>query len=111
LFVGPWIGGWIGKNFGVAEVFVFGSVMFALWVVVASPMRAPGDLERRNFPFGKAADPVALREGLARLRGVREVTVSTDEGVARLTFYRGMLDEQAVMKLVAGEALLTPENA
>jgi predicted MFS family arabinose efflux permease len=111
LFVGPWIGGWIAKNFGVAQVFVFGFVLFALWVVVAWPMRAPGDLERRNFPLGKAADPIALREGLARLRGVREVTVSADEGVARLTFYRGMLDEQAVMKLVAGEALLNPENA
>ncbi|MFM9970172.1 MAG: MFS transporter [Burkholderiales bacterium] len=111
LFVGPWIGGWIAKNFGVAQVFVFGIVLFALWVVVAWPMRAPGDLERRNFPLGKAADPIALREGLARLRGVKEVAVLPDEGIARLTFYRGMLDEQAVVRLVAGEALLSPDNA
>ena len=111
LFVGPWIGGWIAKNYGVTEVFVFGIALFALWVVVAWPMRAPGDLERRNFPLGKAADPVALREGLAQLRGVRDVVVSPEEGIARLTFYRGMLDEQAVMKLVAGEAPLSPDNA
>jgi MFS family permease len=110
LFVGPWIGGWIAKNWGVAPVFVFGIVLFALWVVVAWPMRAPGDLERRSFPLGAAADPVALREGLARLRGVRDVTVLPEEGIARLTFYRGMLDEKAVMKLVAGDSLLSPDN-
>lgn len=43
LFVGPWIGGWLAKSFGVASVFVFGIAVFALWVVVALPMRAPGD--------------------------------------------------------------------
>lgn len=102
LFVGPWVGGWIAKNFGVAQVFVFGIAVFALWVVVAWPMRAPGDLEQRTFSLGGAADPLALREGLARLRGVKDVTVSAEEGIARLTFYRGMLDEKAVMKLVAG---------
>ncbi len=110
LFVGPWIGGWIAKNWGVMPVFVFGMALFALWIVVAWPMRAPGALEQRSFPLGTAADPVALREGLARLRGVREVTVLPDEGVARLTFYRGMLDEQSVVKLVAGESLLSPDN-
>ena len=110
LFVGPWIGGWIAKNWGIAQFFVFGIALFALWIVVAWPMRAPGDLERRSFPLGTAADPVALREGLARLRGVRDVTVVPEEGVARLTFYRGMLDEQAVVKLVAGDALLSPDN-
>ena len=96
LFVGPWVGGWIAKNWGVTQVFVFGFALFALWMVVAWPMRAPGNLEKRNFPLGVAADPEALREALARLRGVREVAVLPDEGVARLTFYRGMLDEQAV---------------
>ncbi|OFZ99346.1 MAG: hypothetical protein A3H35_07090 [Betaproteobacteria bacterium RIFCSPLOWO2_02_FULL_62_17] len=110
LFVGPWIGGWIAKNWGVAPVFVFGMALFALWVVVAWPMRAPGDLERRSFPLGRAADPVALREGLARLRGVRDVTVLPEEGIARLTFYRGMLDENAVVQLVAGESMLSPDN-
>ena len=104
LFVGPWIGGWIAKNFGVTPVFVFGMALFALWILVAWPMRAPGELERRSFPLGKAADPAALREGLARVRGVREVAVLPEEGIARLTFYRGMLDEQAVAKLVAGES-------
>lgn len=110
LFVGPWIGGGIAKNWGVAPVFVFGMAMFALWIVVAWPMRTPGDLERRSFPLGTVADPVALREGLARLRGVRDVTVLPEEGIARLTFYRGMLDEQSVVKLVAGESMLSPDN-
>ncbi len=111
LFVGPWIGGWIAKNYGVAQVFVFGIVLFALWVIVAWPMCAPGDLEQRSFSLGKAADPLALREGLSRLRGVKDVTVSMEEGIARLTFYRGMLDEQAVMKLISGENPFLPENA
>jgi len=39
------------------------------------------------------------------------VTVSMEEGIARLTFYRGMLDEQAVMKLISGENPFLPENA
>jgi predicted MFS family arabinose efflux permease len=111
LFVGPWVGGWIAKNWGVTQVFVFGFALFALWMVVAWPMRAPGNLEKRNFPLGVAADPEALREALTRLRGVREVAVLPDEGVARLTFYRGMLDEQAVLRMLAGERPLSPENS
>ena len=110
LFVGPWIGGWIGKTWGFSAVFVFGIVLFALWIVVALPMRAPGDVEQRSFPLGGAADPVALQEALLRLRGVREASVLPAEGVARLTFYRGMLDEQSVVKLVSGETQLSPDN-
>ena len=82
------------------------SLLLAVWLVAIAPLLVLWISE-----LGVAADPEALREALTRLRGVREVAVLPDEGVARLTFYRGMLDEQAVLRMLAGERPLSPENS
>jgi hypothetical protein len=47
-------------------------------------MRTPGESAKRVLPVGAGADPVALREKLVRLRGVREAVVVPEEGIARL---------------------------
>jgi MFS family permease len=47
LFVGSAAGGWLAGHFGEAAVFVFGTALVALWLVVAAGMRVPGDTVRR----------------------------------------------------------------
>jgi len=47
LFVGAAVGGGLAGRFGEPAVFVFGSALVALWLVVAAGMRAPGDGGRR----------------------------------------------------------------
>ncbi len=102
LFAGGAIGGWLAQHFGEASVFVFGIAVVALWLGVAWKMRDPGGAAERTFPVGTGVDPVALREALMRLRGVRDVLVA--EGAARLTVYPESFDERAARKITGGES-------
>lgn len=107
LFVGGAAGGWLMQHYGAASVFVFGLALVALWLLIAAPMRVPGRVTSRAFPLATAAaaaDPGALREQLVRLRGVRDAVIMPERGVAMLTFYPDAFDENAVTRLLGGEA-------
>jgi len=109
LFVGGAVGGALMQHYGVASVFVFGLALAALWLVIAAPMRVPARVASRAFPLARtgadvAADPGALREQLVRLRGVRDAVIMPERGVAMLTFYPDTFDENAVTRLLGGEA-------
>lgn len=43
LFVGGAAGGWLAQNLQSAAVFVFGTALVALWLLVAAGMRVPGE--------------------------------------------------------------------
>jgi MFS family permease len=103
LFAGGAIGGWLAQHFGEASVFVFGIAVIALWLGVASGMRVGGDSAERTYPMRAGGDPVALREKLVRLRGVREAVVVPEEGIARLTVYPESFDERAATEIIGGE--------
>ncbi|OGA28385.1 MAG: hypothetical protein A2W81_05585 [Betaproteobacteria bacterium RIFCSPLOWO2_12_61_14] len=105
LFAGGAAGGWLMQHYGESSVFVFGLALVALWLLIAAPMRVPGPVASRAFALAAAAaDPVALREQLVRLRGVRDAVIMPERGVAMLTFYPDTFDENAVTKLLGGEA-------
>jgi len=104
LFVGGAAGGWLAKNFGGPAVFVFGFAVIALWLGVASRMRVPGEAVERVYRVRAGLDPVALREKLVRLRGVREAVVVPEEGIARLTVYPESFDERAATEIIGGES-------
>ena len=104
LFAGGAAGGWLMQHYGAASVFVFGLALAALWLLIAAPMRVPGPVASRAFALAAAAaDPVALREQLVRLRGVRDAVIMPERGVAMLTFYPDTFDENAVTRLLGGE--------
>jgi predicted MFS family arabinose efflux permease len=106
LFVGGAAGGWLMQHHGEASVFVFGLALVALWVIIAAPMRVPPRVASREFALATAvaaADPLALREQLVRLRGVRDAVIMPERGVATLTFYPDTFDENAVTRLLGGE--------
>jgi MFS family permease len=103
LFVGGAVGGWLAGRFGDSAVFVFGIAIVALWLGTAWRMRIPGESAERVFPVGAGADPVALREKLVRLHGVREAVVVPEERIARLTVYPESFDERAATEIIGGE--------
>ena len=93
LFAGGAAGGWLMQHYGESSVFVFGLGLVALWLLIAAPMRVPGPVASRAFALAAAAaDPVALREQLVRLRGVRDAVIMPERGVAMLTFYPDTFD-------------------
>jgi len=103
LFVGGAAGGWLAKHFGETSVFVFGIAAIALWLGAALGMHVPGEAAERTFPIRSEVDPIALRERLLRLRGVRDAIVAPEQRVARLTVYPELFDTQTAKKLIEGE--------
>jgi len=104
LFAGGAIGGLIAQHGGNIEVFVFGIALIALWLVVAIGMKFPGQVTSRTLKLGSVCDAVALRERLVLVRGVRDVVVMPEQGIAVLTVFAGAWDEQAALKTIGGEA-------
>ena len=104
LFVGGAVGGWLAKNFGDPAIFVFGFALVALWLGVALGMRVPGEALERVVRVRAGLDPVALRERLIRLRGVREAVILPARGIARLKVYPESLDERALKEIIEGES-------
>ncbi len=103
LFVGGAAGGWLATHLGTASVFVFGMALIALWLLTAWGMRVPGEAVERTFRVRAGTDPVALRERIVCLRGVRDAVVAPEQGVVRLTVYPESFDEGAVRELIGGE--------
>jgi MFS family permease len=104
LFVGGAAGGWLAKHFGEASVFVFGIAAIALWLGAALGMHVPGEAAERTFPVHPGADPIALRERLLRLRGVRDAVIAPDQRLARLSVYPESFDTETAKKLIEGES-------
>ena len=104
LFAGGAAGGAIMQHFGENAVFVFGMAIVALWLVIALPMPFPGRVASRTFEVRGQFDPVALRDQLLCLRGVREAVIIPERREAKLTFHPENFDEGTVRKLLGGEA-------
>jgi len=103
LFAGGAVGGLIANRFGDAAVFVFGTAVVALWLGVAAGMRVPGEVVARTFALGRARDPLALRERLIRVHGVRDVEIDAGAGAVRLRVYPESFDERTVKELIEGD--------
>ena len=101
-FLGGISGGWLSHNYGFASVFVFCSVLIALWLLFAVSMKAPPAVKSRMFHLeGMSADAGRrLAERLAALNGVREAVVLADEGVALLKVDMHAWDEQAALEMI-----------
>lgn len=104
LFVGGAVGGWLAKDFGDPAVFVFGFALIALWFGAALGMRAPIEAVERVVRVPAGLDPIALRERIVRLRGVREAVILPARGIARLKVYPETFDERALKEIIEGES-------
>ncbi|MCW8828738.1 MAG: MFS transporter [Gammaproteobacteria bacterium] len=97
-FIGGAAGGWVHGQFGTEAVFAFSALLIALWWLAAVTMREPPYLTTEMFSV-EVADELAaklMEEELRGLRGVAEVSVNVDDGVAYLKVDRQMLDTEAL---------------
>ena len=85
-FVGGFLGGWMHQQWGLEGVFLFGSVVTALWLMVASGMTPPRYLSSHPLRVGPmdAAQASELRATLLAIDGVGEASVIADQGMAYL---------------------------
>lgn len=103
VFVGGAVGGYLSSSHGFAAVFVFCSVLMALWLLFGLSMKAPPAVKSKMYHLNKisAAKAKTLATKLAALQGVRETVVLADEGlvVLKVDIQQGW-DEAAVVRLI-----------
>jgi len=102
VFLGGALGGWLSHAYGFETVFVFCSVLMAMWLMFAVSMKAPPAVKGRMFHLEtmSSAQGETLAEQLKTIRGVREAVVLADEGVALLKVDMRDWDEQAAVQLI-----------
>ena len=102
VFLGGAVGGWLSHAYGFATVFVFCSVLMAIWFVLAFSMQAPPAVRGKMYHLMPISSEQAgrLAAALRSLRGVREVAVLAEEGVALLKVDMHDWDEQAAGELI-----------
>ncbi len=95
VFAGGTVGGMIYGTWGVDGAILASAGLALLWLLVASRMAEPRYLSSYVLPIA-ASDPQAartLQASLAAIRGVADVAVAEDEGVAYLKIDRAAIDE------------------
>lgn len=97
-FVGGAVGGIISQQFGLQSVFIFGSVIALIWFFIAAGMKEPRYLRTQLLNIGRveAQDARKMVAKLTAVKGVAEVSIDAEEGVAYLKVDSRALDEEAL---------------
>jgi len=98
IFLGGVLGGTILSHFGIHGIFIFGSALTAIWLVVASTMKQPPYLSTVVLPYsGETQDIIAT---LAQHRGVAEAASMSDENLIYLKIDRQQTSEHELRNLI-----------
>ena len=107
IFVGGVSGGYLSHYYGFASVFLFCSVLMALWLLFALSMKAPPAIKNWMYHVQEisAARARQLSERLAALPGVREVVVLADEAMVIIKVdLQQEWDETLALQLISDSA-------
>jgi len=96
IFCGGILGGWLYGQYGVSAVFIGCAVLSALWLLIASGMQLPKQLDTKviDIPEKNLSDIKQFAGKLAKLPGVKEVTMVDNQ--AHLRVDRKVFDEDAL---------------
>ena len=103
VFVGGTLGGYLSHYHGFASVFIFCSVLIALWLIFALSMRTPPPVKSKMYHLEEmtAAAAKNLSTRLSALAAVREAVVLADEGLVILKVdMQQSFDEAEVLRLI-----------
>jgi MFS family permease len=103
IFVGGALGGYLSHYHGFAAVFIFCSILMALWLASALSMQAPPAVKSKMYHLQDMSPERAQRLSveLRELRGVREAVVLSDEKmvILKVDMQQGW-DEALALQLI-----------
>jgi MFS family permease len=109
IFVGAVAGGYLSHYYSFSAVFMFCSVLMALWLFLALSMQAPPAVKSKMYRLGElsAAGAKTLSGRLSKLPGVREAVVIAEEGLVILKVdMQQNWDERAALRLIGKQVSL-----
>jgi MFS family permease len=98
-FAGGVMGGWVHGRFGPLAVFALCAMLVALWLIFASTMNRPLPVSTQLLRVGSLSGERAaqLTIELLAIRGVADVVIVAEDGVAYLKVNRRDLDRDALL--------------
>lgn len=98
IFAGGSLGGIINHAWGTTGVFAFSAVVVGLWLILALQLPQPTFYVSKVLKLDPLlfSDPERLQCELLAVTGVKEASISVDEGVAYLKIDKKTLDESAL---------------
>ncbi|MEY3202549.1 MAG: hypothetical protein RIR70_2099 [Pseudomonadota bacterium] len=103
LFLGGLLGGTLAKHGGAVAVFASLSLLVLVWGVVASGMKAPPNITRRELPIPAGLALVPLQARLVALPGMVEAIVVAEPRMAYLRINLDAWDESRLTQIFEGE--------
>lgn len=103
-FCGGVMGGWIYGQYGYSTVFMVCACITLVWFVLAFGMQPPRHLSNllKRVSLRDEMEATLLAQQLLQVKGVAEVFVSADEGVAYLKVDKQLLNQEQLERTVAG---------
>ncbi len=100
-FIGGMLGGWVQGCFGIEGVFIFGTLVTLLWLLVASRMAPPSSYSSYLLRVGELdeARATALQAQLLGIKGVGEAAVVAADGIAYLKIDKSEIDMAEISAL------------
>ena len=97
-FLGGVLGGWLQQHYSHSAVFVIGSGLALIWLLLAITMKNPRYLSSQLLNVGvlEAHQAQLLVKKLLEIRGVVEAAIAVDEGVAYLKVDKAAVDLAAL---------------
>ena len=95
IFAGGALGGMVNHTWGTTGVFIFSAIIVGLWLILAIQLPTPTFYTSRLLKLDPLlfSDKELLRQELLAVRGVKEVAVVAEEGIAYLKVDKETLDE------------------
>ncbi|OED36488.1 hypothetical protein AB833_27185 [Chromatiales bacterium (ex Bugula neritina AB1)] len=106
-FLGGILGGWAYGELGLATAHILLGVLTLLWLWVIRGMQEPQRSTGYQLPLDQISpdsivDTAALEKSIRSVKGVVDVSVMADEGMAYLKINRKLFDEQELKAHLAG---------
>ena len=101
IFIGGSVGGWLYGQFHLTGIFLFGTLVASIWLILASTMKQPPYLS--TFIFKHAADIEKINayySNLLRIKGVHEVAFMPDDNLIYIKADKQIIDENELRNLI-----------
>ena len=106
IFAGGALGGMVNHTWGTTGVFIFSAIIVGLWLILAIQLPTPTFYTSRLLKLDPLlfSDKELLRQELLAVRGLKEVAVVAEEGIAYLKVDKETLDEARLRAFLPPEA-------
>jgi len=111
IFIGAVAGGFLSGNYGFSSVFIFCSVLMAIWLISAFGMKTPPSVKTKMYHVEALGEKQAatLKQTVENMDGVEEVAVLTQESTLivkinnQQTVEAQAAIEQNILKLIGSK--------